>query len=187
MPKEAPGRNDPCPCGSGKKYKKCCLSRDQAEGPKVVQPHAHAEHAGCDDADHLRAGVVHVPAGLTGAAAREYVERLDRWSNGARDALDEGRLEEAERLADQLRAEYPDQIDGYALRARVRLQQKRWAEAAEGFDQAVATAQKHREDYDEELLEDLRRDADHARKHAQGHNSDSGLSTGDPSAHRHDS
>jgi methionyl aminopeptidase len=22
------GRNDPCPCGSGKKYKKCCLGRD---------------------------------------------------------------------------------------------------------------------------------------------------------------
>jgi SWIM/SEC-C metal-binding protein len=22
--KETPGRNDPCPCGSGKKYKKCC-------------------------------------------------------------------------------------------------------------------------------------------------------------------
>jgi len=21
---EKPGRNDPCPCGSGKKYKKCC-------------------------------------------------------------------------------------------------------------------------------------------------------------------
>jgi uncharacterized protein YecA (UPF0149 family) len=20
------GRNDPCPCGSGKKYKKCCLT-----------------------------------------------------------------------------------------------------------------------------------------------------------------
>jgi hypothetical protein len=24
------GRNDPCPCGSGKKYKKCCLSKDTA-------------------------------------------------------------------------------------------------------------------------------------------------------------
>ncbi len=23
------GRNDPCPCGSGKKYKKCCLSKDR--------------------------------------------------------------------------------------------------------------------------------------------------------------
>lgn len=27
------GRNDPCPCGSGKKYKKCCLGRDQASPP----------------------------------------------------------------------------------------------------------------------------------------------------------
>lgn len=25
------GRNDPCPCGSGKKYKKCCLSKDTKE------------------------------------------------------------------------------------------------------------------------------------------------------------
>lgn len=26
------GRNDPCPCGSGKKYKKCCLDKDEARG-----------------------------------------------------------------------------------------------------------------------------------------------------------
>ena len=25
------GRNDPCPCGSGKKYKKCCLRNAQQE------------------------------------------------------------------------------------------------------------------------------------------------------------
>jgi uncharacterized protein len=25
------GRNEPCPCGSGKKYKKCCLARDQQD------------------------------------------------------------------------------------------------------------------------------------------------------------
>ena len=23
------GRNDPCPCGSGKKYKKCCMLKEQ--------------------------------------------------------------------------------------------------------------------------------------------------------------
>lgn len=23
------GRNDPCPCGSGKKYKKCCMEKDE--------------------------------------------------------------------------------------------------------------------------------------------------------------
>lgn len=26
-PKLGVGRNDPCPCGSGKKFKKCCLRR----------------------------------------------------------------------------------------------------------------------------------------------------------------
>jgi len=24
------GRNDPCPCGSGKKYKRCCLPKEEA-------------------------------------------------------------------------------------------------------------------------------------------------------------
>jgi hypothetical protein len=24
------GRNDPCPCGSGQKYKKCCEEKDEA-------------------------------------------------------------------------------------------------------------------------------------------------------------
>ena len=32
------GRNDPCPCGSGKKYKKCCLEKD-----KQVELAAHQE------------------------------------------------------------------------------------------------------------------------------------------------
>lgn len=26
------GRNDPCPCGSGQKYKKCCMSTGRYEG-----------------------------------------------------------------------------------------------------------------------------------------------------------
>ena len=25
------GRNDPCPCGSGKKYKNCCLRKDEKQ------------------------------------------------------------------------------------------------------------------------------------------------------------
>lgn len=32
------GRNDPCHCGSGKKYKKCCLPADEAKMPAVVEP-----------------------------------------------------------------------------------------------------------------------------------------------------
>ncbi|MCX4239245.1 SEC-C metal-binding domain-containing protein [Paraliomyxa miuraensis] len=25
------GRNDPCPCGSGRKYKRCCLGKGSAD------------------------------------------------------------------------------------------------------------------------------------------------------------
>jgi hypothetical protein len=29
------GRNDPCPCGSGRKYKQCCLEKDEAAAREV--------------------------------------------------------------------------------------------------------------------------------------------------------
>lgn len=45
LQKEAPasadvkvGRNDPCPCGSGKKYKKCCLKKELADQKKGLEP-----------------------------------------------------------------------------------------------------------------------------------------------------
>ncbi|MGH7944601.1 MAG: SEC-C metal-binding domain-containing protein [Opitutaceae bacterium] len=30
------GRNDPCPCGSGRKYKKCCLTSDEASARQIA-------------------------------------------------------------------------------------------------------------------------------------------------------
>jgi len=32
------GRNDPCPCGSGKKYKQCCLARDETSALTKTDP-----------------------------------------------------------------------------------------------------------------------------------------------------
>ena len=29
--RDEPGRNDPCPCGSGKKFKKCCINKTEDE------------------------------------------------------------------------------------------------------------------------------------------------------------
>lgn len=29
--KPEPGRNDPCPCGSGKKFKKCCWGKEKGK------------------------------------------------------------------------------------------------------------------------------------------------------------
>ncbi len=52
-------RNDPCPCGSGKKYKKCCLiapttqaagstTRDDLDAaPPAGSPHEHLHDAEC--------------------------------------------------------------------------------------------------------------------------------------------
>ncbi|CAM3386443.1 SEC-C metal-binding domain-containing protein [Marinicrinis lubricantis] len=39
------GRNQPCPCGSGKKYKKCCLEKDQAKLYNRPAAIAQAEEA----------------------------------------------------------------------------------------------------------------------------------------------
>jgi hypothetical protein len=43
-----PGRNDPCPCGSGKKYKKCCYLREQNA---LVKSQSHAWPDTQDDDD----------------------------------------------------------------------------------------------------------------------------------------
>ena len=37
-----PGRNAPCICGSGRKYKQCCLDKDEAEA-RVAHAKALAE------------------------------------------------------------------------------------------------------------------------------------------------
>ena len=39
------GRNDPCPCGSGKKYKKCCLAKEEAAARQAAQERAAALRA----------------------------------------------------------------------------------------------------------------------------------------------
>jgi hypothetical protein len=41
----ATGRNDPCPCGSGKKYKQCCLVKDEAKARTAREKAAAAAPA----------------------------------------------------------------------------------------------------------------------------------------------
>jgi hypothetical protein len=39
------GRNAPCPCGSGKKYKMCCLAQDEAASRTAAAAAAEASPA----------------------------------------------------------------------------------------------------------------------------------------------
>lgn len=133
------GRNAPCPCGSGKKYKKCCGPREGAEHVANL----HARQTMQDD-----------------------LERLDGWSNGAIDAIQAGRHEEAERLCEELLKHYPDQIDGHERMARLREAQGRWAEAVEAYNRALLHTERYPDGFDQEAIDDYRERRDLARKKA---------------------
>ena len=89
------GRNQPCPCGSGKKYKHCCLSSDQASRVKTAsRGKQQRPHSG-------------PPA--YGFFLEE--DNLDELSNRVVDLINDGRLEEAEAACQELKEQYPEVID----------------------------------------------------------------------------
>ena len=47
MSEGKPGRNDKCPCGSGRKYKQCCLAKDE-EAARVARAKAAEEAAAAE-------------------------------------------------------------------------------------------------------------------------------------------
>jgi len=85
------GRNAPCPCGSGKKYKKCCLLRPDGKTQMAEQP-----------------------MGFTPV----YTD-LDQLSNSVVDLIAQRKLDEAEAVSRKLLEDYPDQIDGLDRLAQV--------------------------------------------------------------------
>jgi hypothetical protein len=58
------GRNEPCPCGSGKKYKRCCRALDRAAGAAGVDV-AGAVRRAAAGAGEWQADVVPLAAGVT--------------------------------------------------------------------------------------------------------------------------
>ncbi|HEY3358360.1 MAG TPA: SEC-C metal-binding domain-containing protein [Polyangia bacterium] len=134
-----PGRNDPCPCGSGKKYKKCCLPVHEA-------------------ADAERARVRHLPAASVEQVYAE-MDELDTLSNRANVLIKTGRFDEAATICDELERRYPDQIDFLDRRAQLyeaRLENKL---AAQYYRKALAFAAS-RDGFDEARLTHLRNRAD---------------------------
>lgn len=60
-----PGRNEPCRCGSGKKYKHCCLEKDDKNAAAVRAKAAKAEAAAETEA------AADVPSEETAAPAKD--------------------------------------------------------------------------------------------------------------------
>jgi tetratricopeptide (TPR) repeat protein len=78
------GRIALCPCGSGKKYKKCCLLLKDGKGQK------------------------HAPS----TKFIPVYTQFDQLSNSVVDLIKQNRLDEAETASRKLLTDYPDQVDG---------------------------------------------------------------------------
>jgi tetratricopeptide (TPR) repeat protein len=66
------GRNDPCPCGSGKKYKKCCMGKAAPRRRPQPQPKSPPPGQG----DQLRVAMDHARAGRLPQAEQIYHQVL---------------------------------------------------------------------------------------------------------------
>ena len=137
------GRNQPCPCGSGKKYKRCCWERDRSARVDVVpevSPH-------CDVFD---------------------IVELDRLSNSVVDLVDEGRLDEADAVCEQLRTDYPEVHDWLMRKAIVCEARGQTALAIEYCQRTIDWMDAHPNDFDPESREPFYADIERLRNATKG-------------------
>jgi tetratricopeptide (TPR) repeat protein len=120
-------RNAPCPCGSGKKYKKCCLLREEVsatrQAPSDIFKQIHAQ-----------------------------MEELDNLSNSVIDLIQAGELDEAEAQCHKLLEQYPDDVDGLDRLATVYEAKGQNRMAAEYYRKAAAFM-RSRPGFDNEAIE----------------------------------
>lgn len=128
-----PGRNDHCPCGSGKKYKKCCLAKNEAAERKAII------------------------AGLAGHAP-DISDELAHASNAALRLFHAGRLVETEAAARELMVRFPDMPDGWEYLGLVHEKRDERRAAADCYRRALELVRRHPEDYEpafEQQFEEL--------------------------------
>ncbi|HEU0147981.1 MAG TPA: SEC-C metal-binding domain-containing protein [Bradyrhizobium sp.] len=126
------GRNDLCPCGSGKKYKKCCMASDEAAA---------------------RAARPALPAAVSArrpSVANYFQEQdeLTEASNAVVDMVQAGNLDAAEQAAHELLARFPDVHDGYDRLGMVCEARGDHRQAADYYRKAINVIRDHPDNYD---------------------------------------
>ena len=117
------GRNAPCPCGSGKKYNKCCLMSKAGKEQKYAS------------------STKFIPV----------FTQLDQLSNSVVDLIKQERLDEAEAVSHKLLTDYPDQVDGLNRLAMVYEARGEKGKAADYYRQAADFA-KSNPGFDKQMI-----------------------------------
>jgi hypothetical protein len=115
------GRNDSCPCGSGKKYKRCCLTTPDPASIAVL-----ANPLGADD-------------DLCDCCIDALNERADR----ALDLILEGRVDDGEAMAHDLMRDFPGEVEGIDLLSMVSEARGQRARAADLLRRAIDIVRVH--------------------------------------------
>ena len=118
------GRNDPCPCGSGNKYKRCCLAKHEA-------------------ATRIAAAAARELA----TAEAEIAGELTTASNAVVDLIHAGELDAAEHAAHDLLARFPDVHDGYDRLGMICEARGDHRRAADYYRKAIDVIRQHPDEY----------------------------------------
>jgi tetratricopeptide (TPR) repeat protein len=131
------GRNEPCPCGSGKKYKQCCLAKDAAARsvPAVA----------AQTADHLPH---HDPRLCQNCNAN-----IDTAARGVVALIDAGKLDAAEQAAQAMMRRWPEIHDGYDCFGMVCEARGNYREAADNYRKVIAMAREEPSLYEHDFTE----------------------------------
>jgi tetratricopeptide (TPR) repeat protein len=150
-----PGRNDPCPCGSGNKYKKCCLAKDEAaEREGLAEAQTRREQAAAGRRQNERELRAAVAVRLQRAEEEDrYEDELDAASNAVADLVKAGKLDKAEAAARALLAHYPEVHDGWDRLGMVHEARGDSREAAECYRRVLDFLREHPGYTDDDDLE----------------------------------
>jgi tetratricopeptide (TPR) repeat protein len=162
-PRSKPGRNDPCPCGSGNKYKKCCLSKDAAaERAALVDARARRDERAAAHR-HEPAAAHRLPVDeLTAEVATRlrmaeqedaYEDELDAASNAVVQLVRAAKLDEAEAAARDLLVRFPDVHDGWDRLGMVHEVRGDNRQAADCYRKVIECIRQHPDNYDAAIVE----------------------------------
>ncbi len=142
------GRNDPCSCNSGKKYKKCCLPLHEAYAAKQRQTAEQRQTA-------AQRQTAETPAFADVARALEPLFAFDddglaELSNSAVDLADNGDFDQALAVCARLLSDFPESVDGLERSAMVHAKMGHHALAVDFYRKAFdfVNDPRRRDDYE---------------------------------------